>query len=333
MNVKKIAIVGAGVSGLVCANILSEKGLDVTIFDKGRFPGGRLASRNRDEYSFDYGAQYITARDPRFLAFLEPLIANGDVAVWDAEFGKYENGVLHAEQHIHPRYVGVPLMRSFADALAKSVKMLSSHRVKTVSLREEKWELSGTVTRQGDEEEFCYGQYDILVLNMPPAQASSLLPHAGLLEVLFSPCCALMMSFDQRLAIEFDGIKLDDETISWVARDSSKPSRGNGERWVVHSAPSWSASNFDLSLSEMEQVLSSRFSSLFNIVLPPLKFSKVHKWRYALPAINSNPSCIFDDDALVAYCGDWCESGKVEGAFLSGLATAEKIIRVKNLES
>ncbi len=330
---KKIAIIGAGISGLVCANILEKNGFDVSLFDKGRFPGGRLASRNRDENSFDYGAQYITARDARFLAFLDPLLKQGHLAVWEGKFGKLSNGVLHEETKVQARYVGVPSMRSFADALTQTLNIQLAHRVTDLSRCANKWELRGIATINGADEIFCYDQFDILVLNMPPAQANALLPRAELLEIPFSPCCALMMSFDKRIELEFDGVKLDDEIITWVARDSSKPARAAGERWIVHASPSWSQANFELSLSQIEQALSLRFSTLFNIFLPELKFFKLHKWRYALPPVKLNTTCIFDDDARVAYCGDWCLSGKVEGAFLSGLATAEKIIRLKTLES
>ena len=42
------------------------QGWAVTVFDKGRGPGGRLATRRADDLRFDHGAQYFTARDPRF---------------------------------------------------------------------------------------------------------------------------------------------------------------------------------------------------------------------------------------------------------------------------
>ena len=41
----EIAIVGAGISGLMAATYLAEKGKNSVIFDKGRGPGGRM-SRN-----------------------------------------------------------------------------------------------------------------------------------------------------------------------------------------------------------------------------------------------------------------------------------------------
>lgn len=56
---KKIAIIGAGVSGLIVAN-------EVTIFDKSRGIGGRMATRRVDNYHFDHGAQFFTAKSEEF---------------------------------------------------------------------------------------------------------------------------------------------------------------------------------------------------------------------------------------------------------------------------
>ena len=40
-----VAVIGAGVSGLLAARTLTDHGLAVTVFDKGRGPGGRMAAR------------------------------------------------------------------------------------------------------------------------------------------------------------------------------------------------------------------------------------------------------------------------------------------------
>ena len=40
----EIAIVGAGISGLMAATYLAEKGKNSVIFDKGRGPGGRMST-------------------------------------------------------------------------------------------------------------------------------------------------------------------------------------------------------------------------------------------------------------------------------------------------
>ena len=65
------AVIGAGMAGITCARTLVQAGHQVTIFEKSRSTSGRMATRSSPFGSFDHGAQYFTARDPRFLKALE----------------------------------------------------------------------------------------------------------------------------------------------------------------------------------------------------------------------------------------------------------------------
>ena len=66
----KIIVVGAGISGCVCAWRLARAGHEVTLLEKGRGVGGRMATRRMEGARIDHGAQFFTARDPRMLELL-----------------------------------------------------------------------------------------------------------------------------------------------------------------------------------------------------------------------------------------------------------------------
>ena len=325
----KVAIVGAGLAGLTCGSILAKSGLNVTIFDKGRFPGGRLASRERDANTFDYGAQYFTARDSRFQEFLTPIMRQGKVLRWSGRFGKMVNGDLQEDLVTEVRYVGVPMMRALADELATGLHCYLLHRITIATRQGARWLLMATVQNEHLQESIAYDEYDFLVLNLPPQQAA-LQPHASLSEVRFLPCCALLLSFQERLQLDFDGIKLDDRVISWAARDSSKPGPAIWARGGSFMLPPSGRRNIlTTNAPELEKLLMNRFSTIFGIGLPATNFVKLHRWRFAMPASNSELGCIVDQDSEIAYCGDWCLTARVEGAFLSGLATANEILNSK----
>ncbi len=326
MKKPAIAIVGAGVSGLVCGTVLSKNGFAVDLFDKGRFAGGRLASRDRDAFTFDYGAQYFTARDPKFRKFLAPLLRNGTIARWSGNFGKVVEGRLRCAEPSAPRYVGVPLMRTLAEQLAGELNCRLLHTVTEVSRSNSNWTVRGLFKNENADREFEFADYDALVLNLPPAQAARLRPHSQLEQHEMLPCLALQIAFQERVDVQFDGIALDDELISWVARDSSKPAREEGERWVIHCSPQWSLKNYDLSPEAIEKCLIEKFATIFNITLPQAQFTKLQKWRFALPIATRETGCIVDKNAAVIYCGDWCLGPRIECAYLSGLAAAEEII-------
>ena len=58
----RVAIVGAGLAGLMAGRTLAEAGHEVVLLDKGRSPGGRLATRRIGEATLDHGAQFFTVR-------------------------------------------------------------------------------------------------------------------------------------------------------------------------------------------------------------------------------------------------------------------------------
>ncbi len=320
----RVAIVGAGMSGLVCAQALLEAEIEVTVFDKGRFAGGRLASRQRDQFSFDYGAQYFSARDVRFRKFVAGLIRHKSVRKWKGKFAKFSQGHLAAQNSSHARYVGVPLMRAIVEDLSASLNCQMQHRVTSVSRENGLWSIDGINEVVG--ESFVSEGFDFLVLNMPPQQASALWPNSQLADIRLLPCIAVLLAFEERIAIEFDGISLDDSQLSWVARDSSKPGRSEGERWVLHASAAWSQVNLQSDDVALAQMMTERFATTFKLDLPAIKFSKVHKWKYALPDNPVAVGCLVDAPESVIYCGDWCEAPRVEGAFLSGIAAAEQIL-------
>ena len=72
----RVAIIGAGMSGLACARRLVDAGLSPVVFDKGQGIGGRMATRRVDGLQFDHGAQYVTAQDSGFAAVLRDIGVN-----------------------------------------------------------------------------------------------------------------------------------------------------------------------------------------------------------------------------------------------------------------
>jgi hypothetical protein len=88
----RVGIVGAGISGLLCAQrLLSLQQtpglLQVTVFEWGRGPGGRTARRrvtlaDGTEVSFDHAAPCFRAQSPEFKAVLRDWQSAGHAAAW-----------------------------------------------------------------------------------------------------------------------------------------------------------------------------------------------------------------------------------------------------------
>eukprot|EP01052_Picozoa_sp_SAG31_P049200 SAG31_NODE_10658_length_1113_cov_1.165680_1_plen_154_part_01 len=90
---KNVAVIGAGVSGLVCASELRQAGIDVRVFEMGRGPGGRLATRREAGMPFDHGTQYFTCSHPVFAEIVSEWVRADVVRVWDhGNFGSIQTG-------------------------------------------------------------------------------------------------------------------------------------------------------------------------------------------------------------------------------------------------
>lgn len=116
----RVAVIGAGISGLFAARTLADHGLPVTVFDKGRGVGGRMSTRRVDgRPCFDHGAQYFTARDLRFRQYVQSWLEQGVVAHWpntesnpSHKIVVFRNGAVTETKDANERFVGVPSMNA-----------------------------------------------------------------------------------------------------------------------------------------------------------------------------------------------------------------------------
>ena len=61
---KKISIIGAGISGLCAGSYLQMNGYDTEIFELNNLPGGLLTAWKRKEYTFDGCIHFLAGSSP-----------------------------------------------------------------------------------------------------------------------------------------------------------------------------------------------------------------------------------------------------------------------------
>jgi renalase len=317
-----VGIVGAGVAGLVCARELVRMGLDVNLYDKGRAPGGRTATRlAKPGFSYDHGAQYFTARDPRFRELTADWLARGVVAEWHSRVVRLEGGAV-IDTPPQPRYVGVPGMSAMAADLAAGLHIRTGTRITAATRGPAGW----TIVTDDNE---AVGPFDTLVVTIPAPQSQDLLgshPFGAAAAVRMSPCWAVMVAFESRFEVPWDGAFVHGSPLAWVARNSSKPGRGGeADCWVLHADPDWSAAQLEAAPDDVAKELIVAFSSAVAERLPPHCYLVAHRWRYSHGSDPADRRMLFDCESGLVVCGDWLAGGRVEGAFLAGVGAAEAI--------
>lgn len=318
-----VAIIGAGIAGLMCARELATAGFKVTVFDKGRSPGGRTATRRTaPDLEFDHGAQYFTARDPLFQKVTADWVQRGIVAEWQGRIVRLEAGVA-TETTPLPRYVGTPGMSAIAADLASGLHVHSGIQVVRIHRDSAGWNL---ITATQD----VHGPFQSLVVTLPSPQAAALLndhPFGALAAAIpMTPCWAVMVAFDSKLEVPWDAAFVHGSPLSWVARNSSKPGRNQQhDAWVLHATSEWSAKNLEQSPETSASKLLAAFSALTDARLPAHCFLQAHRWRYSLGSDPAERKALADHESRLVVCGDWLSGGRVEGAFLSGIEAARRI--------
>jgi predicted NAD/FAD-dependent oxidoreductase len=322
-----IAVIGAGVAGLACARRLSDAACDVTIFDKGRSVGGRLATRRVETAAgsaqFDHGAQYITIRDMAFRDALEAVGA--PLAPWlqDAE-GLVQTVEDHGVDR--QRLVGVPGMSALAKALANGLNVRVSTRIDALERSKRGWILT---TEAGAQ----LGPFTAVVVATPAEQAPALVrPHSKSLAdeaeaAVTAPCWAGLFAYAQPSPTPQAVYRLKDHPIlAWAAHDSGKPGRASAlQCWVVHARSDWTAKHLEQTPEVAAQILRHALEALVPFSADPV-VAQAHRWRYAQVAQPAATPFAWDASLRLGLCGDWRIGPRVEAAWLSGDHLAQAIL-------
>lgn len=325
MSKAAIAIVGAGIAGLSAAHALHAAGQSVQLFDKSRGLGGRMASKRTESGHLDLGTQYFTARDRRFTETVRQWQTQGWVAEWSPHLYQSRGGQLSPSADEQLRWVGVPRMSSIAAGLLGELPVTLGCRITEVFRGEEYWKL---VDADGNS----HGPFSQVIVAIPAPQASTLLAAAPKLaavaaSVAMEPTWSVALGFAKPLETNLEACFVQDDALDWLARHHSRPGRDDPlDIWVLHASSAWSRQHLDSSRDWVIERLHGAFAELIDCVVTAPEFTLAHRWLYARPSQSHEWGALADAHLGLYACGDWCLSGRVEGAWLSGQEAARRLL-------
>jgi predicted NAD/FAD-dependent oxidoreductase len=137
---------------------------------------------------------------------------------------------------------------------------------------------------------------------------------------------ATMLVLPERPDFAYDGAFVnDDPVLSWISRDASKPGRAADETWVLHATRAWSAAHLDIDVDEIAKFMTDALQRVIGTTAEPVR-RVAHRWRYALPDPVTPDAALYDATLAIGAAGDWCGGPRVEGALLSGVALAGRVL-------
>ena len=325
-----VAVIGSGLAGAACAAGLQRAGVQVSVFEKSRNVGGRMATRRAGwvdasgaerAVTFDHGAQCFVPVRPRFKAVTARAMAAGCVSAWRP--GVYSARPVEARQC----FVPTPTAPALCSHLLAGATV---HLSRSVQRLQRAADGGWYVATDGAP---LAGPFHHVALAIPPAQVAVLLAGHhdvwadALLTRRMEPCWTLMAVTDD-VDWPWDGAEPDRGPLAWVLRNDRVPGRSvlpGLAVWTAHATAAWSAAH----LEDEPQAVSDQLKTALRAQLPsagngkrPIHFhhASVHRWRYAGPTADcvDNDECLWDESLGLGVCGDFLAGGGVEAAWHSG---------------
>lgn len=313
----KVIVIGAGMSGLMAARTLTDAGWQVSVCDKGRGVGGRMATRRIEHGTFDHGAQFFTVRDPRFQKWVDVWLSSNIVAEWTRGFSENDG---------HPRYRGTQGMTGIAKHLSAGLNVTTNERIMAVRAEADSWHIQS--------ESGAIFSADALVMTPPVPQSLALLDAGGFVllndtraaleKITYNPCIAIMALLERASAVPPPGgVQINAEPVWWVG-DNMQKGISAVSALTIHAAPEFSRTHWETPPDECARLLLDAVRDFLggaNVVS-----HQVHKWRYSQPTVLHPERYLSIRMPLIVFAGDAFAGSRVEGAALSGLSAAEWLL-------
>lgn len=337
--VSSAIVIGAGMSGLVAARSLQKEGISVTVIDKGRGVGGRLATRrlildDGREGKCDHGAQYLTAQEPIFSDLLAELLNHDILKEWQTTSG----GISAV-----PRYYAPSGMTAVAKHLAQGLKVRLGERVVNIAMTSNGWMVkTDTGYSEGAQALILTApvpQTLMLLETLPVEIQSTILPESiynRLSSIEYTRSIVLMMAtkdaprfLGQPLAPN-GGLRVDKEAVWWIADNKRKGISPDVSALTIHATPAFSLEYWE----HREEEIIARLLHDIQDILGNQKIltHSLHRWRYSRViktyserycALQSTFPCILASDAFSP--SEWLPT-RAEDAALSGWSAAEYML-------
>lgn len=314
-----VLIIGAGISGLLCASELHKRGLSVRILDKGRGLGGRMATRRMAGGRLDHGAQFFTVRDPRLQAYADHWLADDVIKEWFRHTPEDSNG------EGYPRYCGMNGMTDIAKYIAQDLNVHTSEQVVELARDLDQW-----IVRTQAGHNYIAKH---LIITAPLPQALALLSTTGINYIGEQQAVLQAVRYEKGLATlaildgpsglsDPGGMKLDEAPLTWIADNQQKGISPDVPAITIHANAEFAEAHWDSS-NEVRGAL------MLKAAKPYLKANVVdfncHRWGFTLPINPLLEPYFCNSNLKLTLAGDAFGGPRVEGAALSGIAAAETV--------
>jgi renalase len=335
-----IAVIGAGMAGLICAQQLRQAGYRVIVVEKSRGLGGRVATRRLQETCADHGMRYLESQGQWSQQLIDVLLDRHLLKPWiDIIHQRDRQGQIHPIDQ-HPRYAAPDGMTAIAKFLATDLEIWRGQRVVSIDPSQQLWRLT-LETADADPAALTARA---IVLAIPAPQALALLEPltelpsgllANLRSVEFDPCLTAIAVYPEHRQLAVSDLPWRVMTfanpihLDWVGLDSSKRLHPTQPIFVLQSSAEFAQTH--LEAADLQAVGGQLLAAATQVIpwLDQPESLQVHRWRYAFVRTPWRSPHLTTEIPLPLVCsGDWCGGSQIEAALNSGQVAATQIDRL-----
>ncbi|WP_241986625.1 NAD(P)/FAD-dependent oxidoreductase [Cryobacterium psychrophilum] len=312
MQQPHVLIIGAGIAGIACAQALLSAGIAARVVDRGRKPGGRMASRTINGRTVDLGASYFTAEPgTRFSDVVAGWLDRGLAREWTDMVAVAGAEGIQRLSTGPMRYAAPAGLRELVMDLARGLDIHQGVTIEHVA--------AGEVDSK---------RYDTVVLAMPDPQARRLLDVGSSLHDALNdgfgwePSIAVVLEWAARDWQSFHTAFVNDVAeITSLADDGDR--RGDGAPVLVAHTTAALARQHLVDPDGAITVVTDAVRRMLSLTDAPAR-SFAHRWTFARPAAQHPEPFLLSD--RIGVCGDaWGDRSSVATAWASGDALGRAI--------
>jgi renalase len=338
-----VAIIGAGSSGLAAAHVLRDLGSPVTLFEKSHVVGGRAATRRREGFIYDYGANYIKQGDAASTTLITTRFSSPDLIdiskpVWIFDgAGHIQEGdpQQNAEAKWNYRYG----LNTLATRMAQDLDVRLDIEITRLQANAGGWTLF-------THSEQAVGTFDKVLIAIPATQAIELVKASQFSSDLganiifhlksahYNPLISVLLGYRPRPRVRpyYALVNTDRaHAISWLSWEHEKaPERAPHDAGLLMAqmGPHYSQEHWETADEEIYRDVALQIAALTDEQLPAPYFTDIQRWRYALPTQKADAEAL---NALtlpsgLALCGDSFVGGRVHLSLEHGMQVAQQLI-------
>lgn len=295
----RIAIIGAGFSGSYLSHKLNEKGHEVTLFEKSRGVGGRMATRYMENTRVNHGCNAIQATVQEFKTFCDSMVTQNLLE-------KKEGNSYTA-----------PSINAMLKQLTKEIQLERNTLITAIDYHDDQYTLR-------DNNDLSYKGFDFLILTIPAEQILNL--DFNIDQTLANQLAEVRYDSVVSLVLTGKNISNLDKIQLSKMNHLKKLYTPQENTYVIHMDKVFSKQHRHLNKNSITPYIVQEIQR----VVPNFKLYNyeyfTHLWKYGLTSKALNVPYVYNEQKNYAICADWLMGDSVEDAFMSveNFLTAEK---------